>query len=228
VPDGPYGYQWWMGPGREFYALGLFCQLSIVFPEHNAVLAIFAAIDGSAKLLPTVWKHFPSAFESSVLPSSSDAAALRQRESQLRLLKPYPPTDSPASARISGRVFKLTSNDQAASTVEFEFSRSTVRYWLTDDRGAHSVTAGLGRWIEQSTTMTGARLHHEYQPDTMRVVAGAVWRRPSELEMTWQFVESAFRDTVVCLFDEDRVSIDRRVNVNSGELKLPTLNGKLA
>jgi len=75
--------------------------------------------------------------------------------------------------------------------------------------------------------MTGARLHHEYQPDTMRVVAGAVWRSPSELEMTWQFVESAFRDTVVCLFDEDRVSIDRRVNVNSGQLKLPTLNGKL-
>jgi len=67
--------------------------------------------------------------------------------------------------------------------------------------------------------MTGARLPHEYQPDTMRVVAGAVWRSPSELEMTWQFVKSAFRDTVMCVFDEDRVSIDRRVNVNSGELE---------
>lgn len=123
------------------------------------MLAIFAAIDGSAKLLPTVWKHFPSAFESSALPLSPDAIALRKRESQLRLLKPYPPSDSPTSARISGRLFKLTSNDQAASTVEFEFSRSTVRYSLTDDRGSHSVTAGLGRWIEQTTTMTVSFRH---------------------------------------------------------------------
>ena len=227
VTDGPYGYQWWIGPGSAFYAAGLFGQFSIVFPEHNAVLAIFAAIDRARQFPPTVWKHFPSAFESSALPLSPDTAALSQRESQLRLLKPYPPSDSPTSARISGRLFKLKSNDQAASTVEFEFLRSSVRYSLIDDRGSHSVTAGLGRWIEQSTTMTGARLHHEYQPETMRVVAGAVWRSPSELVMTWQFVESAFRDTVVCLFDEDRVSIDRRVNVNSGELKLPTLYGTL-
>jgi len=76
--------------------------------------------------------------------------------------------------------------------------------------------------------MTGARLHHEYQQDTMRVVAGAAWRSPDELEMTWQYVESAFRDTVVCRFEGHRVAIDRRVNVNSGELKLPTLSGRLA
>jgi CubicO group peptidase (beta-lactamase class C family) len=227
VPDGPYGFQWWMGPDSEFYALGLFTQLSIVFPKHDAVLAVFAAIDGSAKLLPTVWKHFPPAFESSLIPSSTDAIVLGQRESKLRVLEPYSKTASPTAAKISGRVFKLVPNDQGALTVRFDFSRGAVRYSLTDDRGAHFVTSGLGRWNEQNTTMTGARLHHEYQPDTMRVVAGAVWRSLDELEMTWQYVESAFRDTVVCRFEGDRVAIDRRVNVNSGELKLPTLSGGL-
>jgi hypothetical protein len=90
------------------------------------------------------------------------------------------------------------------------------------------MVAGLAQWHEQNTTMTGARLHHEYEPDTMRVVAGAVWRSPDALEMTWQYVESAFCDTVLCRFDGDRVAIERHVNVNSGELKLPTLNGTLA
>ena len=61
----------------------------------------------------------------------------------------------------------------------------------------------------------------------MRVVAGAVWRSPDELEMTWQYLESAFRDTVVCRFGAYRVSIDRRLNVKSGALKLPTLSGEL-
>lgn len=32
--------------------------------------------------------------------------------------------------------------------------------------------------------MTGARLNHEYEPDTLRVVAGIVWRSPDALEMT--------------------------------------------
>ncbi len=51
--------------------------------------------------------------------------------------------------------------------------------------------------------MTGARLHHEYEPDRMRVVAGARWIDDNTLEMTWQYVEAAFRDTVVCKFGGD-------------------------
>jgi hypothetical protein len=54
------------------------------------------------------------------------------------------------------------------------------------------------------------------------------WRSSDALEMTWQYAESAFCDTVLCRFDGDRVTIERHVNVNSGELKLPTLNGTLA
>jgi hypothetical protein len=137
-----------------------------------------------------------------------------------------PATASPTARRLSGRSFRLAPNDQGATEVEFEFARGAVRYTLVDERGAHVVAAGLGRWIEQDTTMSGARLHHEYQPDTMRVVAGARWRTPSELEMTWQFVEAAFRDTVVCRFEGDRVAIDRAVNVNSAERRLPTLAGQ--
>ena len=34
-----------MAPDSEFYALGLFTQLSIVFPKQDAVIAVFAAID---------------------------------------------------------------------------------------------------------------------------------------------------------------------------------------
>jgi hypothetical protein len=167
----------------EFYALGLFTQLSIVFPKHDAVLAVFAAIDGSAKLLPTVWKHFPSAFESSAVPLSTDATVLGQRESQLRLLEPYSRTASPTSAKISGRVFTLSPNDQGALTVRFDFSRGAVRYSLTDDRGSHSVTSGLGRWNEQNTMMTGALLHHEYQPDTLRVVRSRRSKRLTALSV---------------------------------------------
>jgi hypothetical protein len=89
---------------------------------------------------------------------------------------------------VSGRAFKLASNDQEADPVVFDFTRDQVRYTLTDSRGSDDMVAGLAQLHERNTTMTGARLHHEYELDTMRVVAGAVWRSPDALELTWQYV----------------------------------------
>ena len=98
---------------------------------------------------------------------------------------------------VSGRAFKLASNDQKADPVVFNSTQDEVRYTLTDSRGSDDMVAGLAHLHEQNTTMTGARLHHEYEPDTMCVVAAAVWRSPDALELTWQYVESAFCDTVL-------------------------------
>jgi hypothetical protein len=51
--------------------------------------------------------------------------------------------------------------------------------------------------------------------------------------MTWQFVESGFRDTASIYFGEDGsdgydVEFRRGANVNSGALQRPTINGRLA
>lgn len=219
-----YGYQWWMGPGRSYYALGLFTQLSMVFPEEEAVLAVFSAINGSSKLKPHIFRHFPAAFGSAPLPPSPLAADLRRRTGELRLLKPLSGRRSPIEV-AAGRRFAIDSNDQSVSRVEFEFSGDACRYRMTDARGEHRVVAGLTDYLAQTTSMTGGRLHHEYEPAQAFVVAGAEWTAPDTLTMTWQFAESAFRDTVVCRFAGDDVRIDRSVNLNSAETRLPTLTG---
>ena len=101
------------------------------------------------------------------------------------------------------------------------------RFTLVDDRGMHTVDAGLAKRIEGNTTMTGNKLHHEYQPDVMRVVAGGEWRDANTFAMTWVFVESAFVDTVVCRFDGDRLVFERSVNVNSGPRVRPPVRGRV-
>src|SRR5690606_12562032 len=101
-------------------------------------------------------------------------------------------------------------------------------YRMFDAHGEHVVTAGFADYLEQDTSMTGNRLHHEYRPPSQRVVAGARWTAPDTLEMTWQFVETAFRDTLVCTFAADGVAVDRSVNVNSKETRLPVLTGRIA
>jgi CubicO group peptidase (beta-lactamase class C family) len=226
--DGAYGYQWWIGPGDAYFALGLFAQLAIVFPHHGASLALFAAIKGSRRLTSIIWKHFPAAFGGGVLPAGTATTALGERTAGLRLLPPLSGSASPFAVAHSTRRYKIQPNDQAVARVAFEFADGTCTYRMQDDRGQHQIIAGLREYLEQETSMTGHRLHHEYRPPHQRVIAGARWLAPDRLEMTWLFVETAFRDTMVCTFAGDTVTLDRSVNLNSAETRLPSLTGRLA
>jgi hypothetical protein len=44
--------------------------------------------------------------------------------------------------------------------------------------------------------------------------------------MRWQFVETAFGDTVVVRFDGDRVQLARSVNTNAAAMERPLLSGR--
>jgi hypothetical protein len=137
-------------------------------------------------------------------------------------------TDSPVAAKVSGKRIAIQTNDQSVKSVAFEFADGVCTYRMSDDDGDHQITAGFAEYLEQLTSMTGHRLHHEYRPKRQPVIAGARWLAPDKLEMTWQFVETAFRDTVLCRFTGNKVAIDRSVNLNSAETRLPTLTGAWA
>jgi hypothetical protein len=114
------------------------------------------------------------------------------------------------------------------SEVSFTFGRDVCRFNLKDARGKHAIEAGLGQAIEGETSMSGAILHHQYESDSLRVVARGVWLDDRRFEMTWRFVETAFADTVLCCFEGDDVRIDRRVNTNIQVMDRPTLVGRAA
>lgn len=219
---GQCGYQWWLGPNGVYLADGLFGQYSMVFPEHNAVIAMNCANpSGAGFLAKAVYKHFPRAFQTAEKPSQ--AARLSSRMKQLQLLAPPRATHSPLAGTISGRTYEFADNAEKISAVKFDFSDGQCLFTMVDERGTHVVPCGLGKAIEGSTTITGNKLHHEYQPDHMRVVATGEWTDPRTFEMTWTFVESAFRDKVVCRFNGPYVRLSRSVNVNSSVTSLPEI-----
>jgi hypothetical protein len=116
-------------------------------------------------------------------------------------------------------------NTERVKSMRLDFTDDTCTFTMEDDRGTHKVQAGLKKPIEGDTTITGNKLHHEYQPEVMRVVASGEWRDARTFVMTWTFVESAFRDTVECRFSGPYMRFDRSVNVNSSATELPTLTG---
>lgn len=224
--EAPYGYQWRIGPGRAFFGSGQFTQLVIGFPDQQTGMAVTAAIMDRDELLPIVWKHFPAALGAGPIASSPLGKTLERRLATARLLAPITPTSSPLAERVSGRRYRAHPNADAVESMELVFQGDRCTFKLHDYRGEHAVEVGLRDWVEGETSMTGNKLHHEYQPASMRVIAGGRWVDPQTFEMTWEFVETAWRDRAVCRFDGDRMRFDHSVNVNSAAMSLPTIHAE--
>ncbi|BAT57888.1 esterase EstB [Variibacter gotjawalensis] len=226
---GKYGWQWWRAPDDvpAYLADGLFEQYSVVFPKHDAVIAVNAAIPSRSRFEYMLFKHFPAAFGDEVGKDEKNLSKLVKRLKNLEVASFEPSEPSPIVPHVSGKTYKALENTDDIKSVRFEFSGGTCVYSLEDANGTHTVEVGLVEPIEGNTSMPGRALHHEYAPASMRVVASGFWQDDRTFVMSWAFVESAFRDTVVCQFNGANVRIDRSVNVNSAATSLPALKARL-
>jgi CubicO group peptidase (beta-lactamase class C family) len=223
-----YGYHWVTGADGDYRAIGLFVQMTIVFPKHGAVIAMTAGIDQSATLLPILYRHFPAAFKDRPLKDAAADMRLKDRLESVATPQTIVSAPSALPARISGLVYQAAANPQGITSLRFDFTATRCIFRLSDGDGEHAIEMGLDDFIETRASMPGRDLHHGYVLGDALVVAGARWRDATTLEMTWIFVQSAFRDTLVCRFEGDEVTLDRKVNVNSGALSHPTLRGSAA
>lgn len=223
-----YGYHWWMTPWGGARASGLFGQHCILLPAQDAVVAITAALGpGETRLMPHVGRHLVPALGGGRPDPVADDRLLRR----LATLALPTPTGVPVSrieAAIGDKPFRMEPNEDGVEEVRFVFADGQCRLLLRDARGTHQVDAGMAAPVDGETSMTGARLHHAYQPETMRVVASGTWLDPLCLCLTWRFVETAFCDTLLCRFSGGTLRLDRRVNTNPGGMERPTLTGHLA
>lgn len=222
-----YGYQWWVTPHGAYRANGLFGQNCIVLPELGAVIAFNAAIAyGETRLLQHVWKILLPGLGSG-RPELDVEARLARRLQQLSLPMPVGQLRPPIEAVLDGRTFRMEPNEDGVEEIRVDFQPDQCRFTMKDHRGTHVVKAGMLEPLEGTTTMSGAKLHHQYEPSSLQVVATALWLDDTQLSMTWRFVETAFCDTVLCRFTQDRVQFDRRVNVNPAGTERPTIVGEL-
>ncbi|WP_144156446.1 serine hydrolase domain-containing protein [Paraburkholderia sp. BCC1885] len=235
VESGRYGYHWWTRAHGTYAAIGKFVQMAVVFPEHGATLAVTGAIKGSAKLWPFIDQYFPAAFDALITDgAAADAADARlsgriaewQKEAApVAWKEPYlraaqrPEKNSGVHHNVGTRRFVMQPNAQGIQELQFEFAGHECALRLSDAEGQHAIVAGLDRWIERANEMPGRDLHHGYHLRGSPVVARACWLDSSRLQMTWIYAETAFRDTVVCEFNERQVVFRREVNINSGALR---------
>jgi len=215
-----YGYHWVAWPDR-FMAVGKFVQMVLAFPQDDAVLAIAGAMEGSQSILPLIERHVPDAL------AGPGSATAEQRLAQRFAACREPPTlPSHVQGRdeiLGARQWQVEPNPLGVSRLEFDFSGSGCVFSLTDENGRHQIAMTRDGWFKSATGMPGRSLHHGYDLAQTPVIAGFRWVAADTLEMTWHFVETAFRDTVTVTVRADRLTMDRRVNINSGAREWPTL-----
>lgn len=221
-----YGYQWWMTPHGGYRASGVYGQQCIVLPDREAVFVFTAALPlGERRLMAAVWNHLYPALGSSNAAKSSTQVNLSKRLAGLALTELHGAPHSRTENQVNGKNFTFSQNEDQVTSVRLQFSQEDCVFTLSDHRGTHKITVGLIDAVEGETSMTGNLLHHEYQPERMRVLGRGAWRDDQTFVMTWRFIETAFCDTVVMEFNGDQVTLARSVNTNAGSLERPILQG---
>lgn len=217
APD--YGYHWVIGDGY-YVALGMFVQMAMVFPASNAVLALNGAMEESSVLLPHLKRHFPALFGKTA--SAAEDEALARRLAGWSAPPEFASLATGNDASFAGE-WRVAENPLGITAVGFEFEPGALRFTLADDAGSHAIHIARDGWAGTTSDLPGASLHHGYRMHDAPTIAGARWIADDTLEIVLHFVESAFRDTILCRVEDGRLTIGRSVNINSAERAWPRL-----
>ncbi|MER7797556.1 serine hydrolase [Microbacterium sp. NPDC096154] len=205
-----YGYQLWRCRVDAVRADGAFGQFIIVWPEHDAVIAITSGTSRTQAVLDSVWNSLRGAFADpggSGDPSAAapDAAALAVRRTRAM---PQGRARSDVEAELGGVEYALSWDEPAgapsfaaaALSTERQGDRLVLRL-RADDGAALELRAAHGQWLAS----TG--------PGGEPLAASYAWSDPQQLVMTVLGIGTPFTWTLAARFDERAVRLTMRQNV---------------
>lgn len=222
-----YNFHWERKDGLDIWAAkGMFDQICGVIPKYDMVFAMTAA-DESYQAEELFQREILDRMGSPRKgPVSQGETAmetiLREKGLRLSLL------DQDHSVRDHVElpdtlVFEPEENPDGIRRIRLEFGEKTFRFGMEDGRGTHEILHGMDHWIQGTTSMTGAYLHHQYEKKDLQVWAEAHWQDDRTLLLKWRYPGMPFFDQVKISFQERQVLIDRWVNMNSQDTCRPTL-----
>ena len=141
-----YGFQFWRCRHGAYRADGAAGQLTVVFPEQDAVVSVHAAIGDMQAELNLIWDHLLPAFRPAPLPEDAALAArLRDRLANLAI----PPLEGTRQGAADGRLgqtFEFPENRHGVRSVRFDRTGDGWSCSLVTPCGEQSFPVGHGRW----------------------------------------------------------------------------------
>ena len=228
-----YCYQFWRSRHNSYRGDGAFGQYALVLPEQDAVIVITSETSDMQGELNLVWQYILPAMQvdQSTL-NTSDAAILKKQLTLLKLPLPAKPDSVFKIPSVSGKSFKIESNEKNIEKISFSAAGDIIKLTLKTNSSSYLLNFGNGRWVEGKTTLLGPSLvapakgHFEGLPPSQ--VAGTYrWKGPKTLEMQLRYIDSPHTQIMTFYFDQNRISVDMLDSFRAPDKKI-TLKGESA
>jgi CubicO group peptidase (beta-lactamase class C family) len=221
-----YGYQFWRCRHNAYRGDGAFGQYCVVMPEHNAVLAITSGLSNMQQVLDIAWDNLLPAFEAARLPDNQeDYAKLRQKLDNLAILPPQGAPAAEIEGLISGKCYEIEENEFGIKSITFDFTQNEIFYTAKHKLGESQLLFDRGSiWRGSKSDMFSDSARRE----VASVANNAVWQDANTLLITSRLYETPFYFTQKCIFEDEKIIIDTKINVNFGPTEMQVLTGKAA
>jgi hypothetical protein len=232
-----YCYQFWRCTHHAFRGDGAYGQFTVVMPDQDAVIVMTGESNNLQGELDLVWEHLLPAMKEAPLPADPQSEArLQQTSASLALAMPGGQLSSPAASRVSGKVFKIETNDLGLQSASFVFRNDGCVVAFSDREREYPVTCGLNRWHRGETDLPGTppRLisggASKSRPKS-KVASSGAWKDEQTFELMLRYYETPHHDTATCRFDGDKVTIAFLSSIAAmspgSKDKRPILHGQL-
>jgi CubicO group peptidase (beta-lactamase class C family) len=209
-----YCYQFWRSRHNSYRADGAYGQFIIIMPDQDAVIAITAETPDMQNELNLVWKYLLPAMKKDKLPANKEmASALKQKLSSLALPLHEKTANPSIAGTISDRMYSLEPNEKKIEAVTFLFAENICQLEMQAGRDLYNFSFGSGSWQYGQTSMPGPYLVSDAISNRVGLspyqVAGSYyWQDNNTLILNLRYIESPHTETMICRFEDDKVSLE--------------------
>ncbi|WP_165279921.1 serine hydrolase domain-containing protein [Paenibacillus protaetiae] len=202
-----YGYQLWCCYRDGAYRFtGMFNQLCLVLPEHNAIVALTSATLDERPVYETIWKHLVPAM--AAVPLEADEAAQQELRSAIQALSLRPSGFNNAGLpdHLAGeRRFALEANEFGWTAVRIEPAGEGAMTFLAETAaGEHRITVRADGWTSGS-----------YEQESIAAIGG--WDNGGTLHIHTCLLTTPMRRSVAARFEGEKLSLVITANVGMQE-----------
>jgi hypothetical protein len=211
-----YCYQFWRCRHNAYRADGAFGQYIIVMPDQDAVIAITSETASMQNELNLIWTFLLPAFRSEKISADPVGdSMLKERLAKLALVPTRQIENPTLQKEISGKKFKLDSNEWKFENISFQFGNKECTIHLSQGGQDFPISFGEGHWNLGETSVPGS------PPSIIRAAKGPyadlgpskyaasyTWRDASTLELALRYIESPHSQYLVCHFENGTLTIE--------------------
>ena len=179
-----YGYQTWRGRHGSFRAIGANCQLVLVIPESDVVVAAQCSLSDENGFNSLIYKLCDTMSDRKLKPEKG--FSLEDAIAGYRIASPLPPSDPSAVVRTLARRYQMHQNQYGIKAVDVRFD-AAGDFYLTFEGDAFTtnIPFALDDWKVGSTDRKAAfsrAVYTNMMGVTPYDVAGTCsWSAPGEL-----------------------------------------------